>query len=166
MRPLVVAEGADVYADALAELRDGGWRIVPGWSERAGEDAVCTGVVATADDAAAALLAVLAGSGVLVDGRADRDVLDRLCDDLRGLGRLEHRLERRSGRSLTPEQRALLAALADGSSLGEAAASLHLSRRTADRRLAAARSALGAATTSEALARFARTGAERGADGR
>lgn len=164
MRPLVVAEGAEAFSEALVELRGGGWRLVDGW-RGAGEGVVCVGTVSSAEEAAEALLAVVAGSGVLVDGRAGRDVLDRLCDDLRALGRLDHRLERRR-EALTREQRELLAALADGATLGEAAARLHLSRRTADRRLAAARAALGAASTAEALSRFARSRSERGAGGR
>jgi len=57
---------------------------------------------------------------------------------------------------LTPEGLRLLGLLVEGFSLGEAAGSLHLSRRTADRRLAAARRALGAATTAEALVTFQR----------
>lgn len=166
MRPLVVTEGDDVFAEALAELRASGRRLVDGWRDDAGEGAVCVGVVADERDAAAAVLAVVAGSGVLVAGRAGRDVLDRLCDDLRALGPLDHRLERSGRPALTREQRDLLEALAGGASLGQAAAALHLSRRTADRRLAAARAALGAATTAEALVLHARTRLERGAGGR
>jgi hypothetical protein len=50
-----------------------------------------------------------------------------------------------SGRCPGADQRA---------TLGEAAAELGLSRRTADRRLAAARAMLGVATTAEALVAF------------
>lgn len=153
MRPLLVAEGPGVFADALAELRADGWTVVDGWRESV--DGVCAGVVADERDAAAALLAAVSGSGVVVDARAERDVVDRLCADLRTLGPCEHRLERRARPALTREQRELLALLADGLALGEAAARLHLSRRTADRRLAAARAALGAATTAEAVRAFA-----------
>ena len=156
MRVLLVAEGEGVFADALAEVRDGGWRVVEGWRKRAGTDAVCAGVVANEEDAAAALLAAVSGYGIVADARASRDVIDRLCSDLRTFGRLEHRLERRRRPALTIEQRDLLALLSDGLSLGDAAERLHLSRRTADRRLAAARAALGAATTAEALRAFAR----------
>jgi DNA-binding CsgD family transcriptional regulator len=51
------------------------------------------------------------------------------------------------------EQRQLLRLLADGLSVAEAAAFLHLSRRTAERRLAEARAVLGVATTAEAVLR-------------
>jgi DNA-binding NarL/FixJ family response regulator len=54
---------------------------------------------------------------------------------------------------LDEEQRQLLQLLSDGLSLAEAAASLHVSRRTAERRLAEARAALGATTTAEAVLR-------------
>jgi DNA-binding CsgD family transcriptional regulator len=86
-------------------------------------------------------------------------VIDRLCSDLRTFGRIEHRLERRRRPALTVEQRELLALLADGLSLGDAAQRLHLSRRTADRRLAAARATLGASTTAEAVHAFAQLSA-------
>ena len=155
MRVLVVAEGEGVFADALAEVRDGGWSVVDGFRERAGADVVCAGVVESERDAAAALLAAVSGCGIVADARAPRDVIDRLCSDLRTFGRLEHRLERRRRPALTVEQRELLGLLADGVSLGDAAERLHLSRRTADRRLSAARTTLGASTTAEALRAFA-----------
>jgi len=56
------------------------------------------------------------------------------------------------------DARAIIGLLAEGHSLGQAARLLGLSRRTADRRLAAARSALGAERTTEAVARAQRMG--------
>ena len=53
--------------------------------------------------------------------------------------------------ALTGEERRLLELLAGGHALGEAAETLHLSRRTCDRRLAAARGKLGVRTTAEAV---------------
>lgn len=55
--------------------------------------------------------------------------------------------------TLDEEQRRLLALLACGLSVPETARRLHLSRRTAERRLAEARAALGAATNAEAVLR-------------
>jgi DNA-binding CsgD family transcriptional regulator len=78
-------------------------------------------------------------------------VIDQLCDDLRRLGDLDHRVGPSPVPGLSLEQRALLAQLLAGATLGQAARTLHLSRRTADRRLAAARTALGARSTAEAL---------------
>src|SRR5207247_7246467 len=102
-----------------------------------GERIVCAGRVQTAEDAAAALLAALDGAGLIVDARAERAVVDRLCDDLRRLGPVDHRPGDAPRRArLTPQQRTLLDLMIDGASLGEAARSLGLSRRSADRRLA------------------------------
>lgn len=56
-------------------------------------------------------------------------------------------------RALADEQRRLLELLGRGLSVVEAARRLHLSRRTAERRLAQARSILGAATNAAAVLR-------------
>lgn len=58
--------------------------------------------------------------------------------------------------TLDDAQRELLRLLGGGLSVGEAAARLHLSPRTAERRLAEARAALGAATNAEAVLRALR----------
>jgi DNA-binding CsgD family transcriptional regulator len=162
MRPLIVVEGTDAaVADAVAEVRDQGWTVVSGWWTVGDERVACTGVVASAEDAAAALLAAVGGAALVVAGRADRDVLDRLCDDLRRLGRLDHRTASMPRRArLTGDERALVGLLLDGLTLGEAARRLHLSRRTADRRIAAVREKLGVSTTAEALVLVAQPPAE------
>jgi DNA-binding NarL/FixJ family response regulator len=141
----VVLEGADAAA-AQAVAAEHGWPVV---------------TVTDASSAAQAVLAVLRGADVVVVAAAERDVIDQLCDDLRRLGELDHRVgdgARPSAPALSGDERELLAQLMGGASLGEAARRLHLSRRTADRRLAAARQALGAATTSEALVLARRSG--------
>lgn len=98
-------------------------------------------------------------AGVVVHGVADRDVLDRLCDDLRRLGPLDHRTASTPRTSrLTSEERALVDRLLEGETLGEAALELNLSRRTADRRMASVRKKAGVATTAEALVRLRRSG--------
>jgi DNA-binding NarL/FixJ family response regulator len=56
-------------------------------------------------------------------------------------------------RELDAEQDQLLSLLGQGLTVREAARRLHLSRRTAERRLADARAALGAATNAEAVLR-------------
>jgi DNA-binding CsgD family transcriptional regulator len=61
--------------------------------------------------------------------------------------------------TLPADGRALLGLLAEGATLGAAAASLGLSRRTADRRLAEARAALNVEHTVEAVARLLHPGA-------
>ena len=116
-------------------------------------------VAAVTDDASAgaAVLAAVRGSSLVLDASSlPAEAIDRLCDDLRRLGEVD----RRDGRPLPAptaetviddDGMAVLRRLAQGQHLGEAAAALHLSRRTADRRLAAAKDALGAASTVEAI---------------
>lgn len=109
--------------------------------------------------AAQAVLAAVAGRDLVVHATAPREVIDQLCDDLSHLGDLDHRVgATEAGPDLSGEQRELLAQLLAGKTLGEAARALHVSRRTADRRLAAARRSLGAANTSEALVLARRAG--------
>jgi DNA-binding NarL/FixJ family response regulator len=157
----VVAEdhAAAALAGIAAELAGPGGRIVDGWRKPdTGVATVCVGRVQTAQDAAAAVLCAVSGAALVVDAAAPRPIVDRLCDDLRRLGELDHRVEPPAAPALPPEERNLLALLLGGATLGQAARELHLSRRTADRRLAAARDRLGARSTSEAVAAAARLG--------
>jgi DNA-binding CsgD family transcriptional regulator len=62
---------------------------------------------------------------------------------------------------LGPEHSSVLELLAEGLTVERAARRLFISRRTADRRLAEARIALGARTTTEAVARLIRLRAGR-----
>lgn len=153
---LVVIEGSErALAEYVRALEREGIRVVRGWRQEA--SIVCTGEVADAADAAEALLAAVAGAGLVVHARAERAVIDRLVDDLRRLGPVDHRTtEPEPAPALTADERRLLDRLADGQTLGQAAADLNLSRRTADRRLSSARKKLGAATTAEAIVHHAR----------
>lgn len=157
MRLLIVVEDSPpAYAAALAEARDRGFRLSEGW-ENAHEGEVRVGEIASAADAAAALLAIVAGAGVVAHARVERDLVDRFCDDLRRFGDVDYRTASSPRRPrLTSEQRRLVDLLADGLTLGEAAQRLNLSRRTADRRLAEARRAFGVETTAQLLVRTAR----------
>jgi DNA-binding CsgD family transcriptional regulator len=162
---IVVADGPGIEAvlEAIAaRLARDGWRVVDGFDGRpALGRVVLRGTVATQRDAAAALLAALDGFGLLVRASAEPGVRDRLEDDLARLGPVEAgapAAETVRGPALHPHGRAILGLLAEGHSLGEAAHLLGLSRRTADRRLADARAALGVTRTTEAIARAARQG--------
>jgi DNA-binding CsgD family transcriptional regulator len=156
-RPLVVVEASErAFAYALREVERSGARMVEGWRNDAA--VVCSGVVRDAADCAEALLAGVAGAGLVVHAQAERDVIDRLVDDLRRFGRVDHRTgEPEPGPGLSVDERRLLDQLADGKTLGEAGSELHLSRRTADRRLASARDKLGVTTTAEAVVAYVRT---------
>ena len=112
-------------------------------------------VVADPESAADALRLALGGSDLVIHAIAPRPVLDRLYDDLRRLGPVEVRTAlapASPGDRLDRDGRELLQLLAQGLTLNEAAETLHLSLRTANRRLAVARSTLGVATTIEAIA--------------
>jgi DNA-binding NarL/FixJ family response regulator len=132
---------------------------VHGWRSPRGGPAVCVDRVETVEDAGLAVLAAVRGSRLVIDAVAPREVVDQLCDDLRRIGELDHRVAP-TRPLLSPEERALLSHLLGGATLGQAARTLHLSRRTADRRLATARAALGARTTAEALLLAAQHGVE------
>lgn len=145
---------------AVRELTEAGWAVEPGFG-RTGRSGplVRTGIVDSAGAAADALLAALDGAGLVVRAVADRPVIDRLVDDLRRLGPVDHRIGEPDVRpSVGPQAKAILGLLAEGHSLGEAAAILGLPRRTADRRLAEGRRALGVERTTEAIARARRLG--------
>ena len=156
--PIVVVEAANPAADAhlrraLDAAHAGGWRPVAGWIAPRGQVA-CHGVVASHADAVLALRAAIGGAGVIVLASASRETVDRLVDDLRRLGPVRHvTADVPAPAAVDDEQRRLLRLLADGWTLGEAAAELGLARRTADRRLDAARRTLGVERTAEALAK-------------
>jgi DNA-binding NarL/FixJ family response regulator len=161
--PLVVIESANPAADAHARraidaAEAAGWQPVVGWLARRGR-VVCHGAVASDADAILALRAAVDGAGVVIIAAAPRETVDRLVDDLRRLGPVEHlTADVPAPVVIDREQRRLLGLLAEGWTLGEAAAELGWSRRTADRRLEAARQILGADRTADALARARRLG--------
>jgi DNA-binding CsgD family transcriptional regulator len=162
-QPVIVLEGPAGCSRADVEaLRARGLVIVEGFRSPArAVGVVCAGIVDGAEAAARALLAVLGGAGVVVEALADRGTVDRLVDDLRRRGPVDHRVVTASaGREpdVSVEARAILGLLALGLSLGETAHTLGLARRTADRRLAEARRSLGVTRTTEAIARARRLG--------
>ncbi len=175
----VVIEGGapDAFERACAEVAAQGIRVVRTFDEAAaGAGTAYAGRVADQQAAQRAVLAALAGAHLVVVATAAREVIDMMCEDLRRLGALDHRVAATGApgqdQGLDPgldpglgrTERAVLERLLRGDSLGEAANALHLSRRTSDRRLADARRALGAATTAEALAIAVRIGLKPASD--
>jgi DNA-binding NarL/FixJ family response regulator len=150
---VIVADGARAAAVA-DELRTAGWRTLDGWDIPATEwrveqhRLVCHGPVRDADEAEAALRAAVRGAG-LVAALDDREPFAAaFFESLRRLGTVQLR---DGAPVLGPDLRRVLALVAGGASVAEVAALTHQSPRTVKRRLAAARAALGARTTAEAI---------------
>jgi DNA-binding CsgD family transcriptional regulator len=150
---VVVVRSPRGHAAARRELERAGYTVVDEWRQERG--VVCSGRITTAADAAASLLCAVWGAGLVLDVVASQDVVERLCEDLRRIGAVDYRSGEPDGDELTHDERALLELLAEGATLGAAASALHLSRRTADRRVASARQKLGAETTAQAIVKFA-----------
>jgi DNA-binding CsgD family transcriptional regulator len=156
----MVLEGpAGVSTIELERLRAAGFNIVAGFEPGPMSGlahSVRHGQVETDADAEAALLAAFAGHGLVIETRPGSPIVDRLVDDLRRLGPVDHRVVDSQHVAFDDQgdsgARAILGLLAEGLTLGQAAAQLGVSRRTADRRVAAARRALGAERTTEAVA--------------
>lgn len=159
--PRIVVEGPEAAATfAVDEVTAGGWTVTAGFegARRTGRT-VRSGVVADRPSAEAALFRALDGEGLVVHATAEREIIDQLVDDLRRLGSVDHRIGApESPPVVSAEARAILGLLAEGHSLGEAASILGMARRTADRRLAEGRRALGTDRTTEAIARARRLG--------
>lgn len=157
--PLIVVEGPSAaFADVLADVADAGWTLREGWTlpERPAPHAVSHGSVTSAREVRAVMLAAVAGFGIVAHARAARHETDELCEDLRHLGRLDHRIvsDDEPMAALSGEERRILALMADGATIASAAIRLHLARRSADRRLARARAALGARSTEAAIVAY------------
>jgi len=158
LRPLVLIRGQHTAAQpVLAALEAGGWRIHPGlqlpFDPWAVLGVVCVASVAGQTDASLAVLAAARGAGLVVTVTGRDEVLERLVEDLSRIGPIEFWPKEESSplRGLTTEHWSLLTLLAQGHTVTDAARDLHLSRRTADRRLADAREVLGVTSNAEAV---------------
>jgi DNA-binding CsgD family transcriptional regulator len=165
--PLVVACEPSALAAARRELEAEGFQICDGfaiphepWALRNERLVLCGGVIDWVT-LARVLLAAARGAGVIAYAPEEGPILAALVEDLRRLGPVWLRGfgDADAIEPLRHEERELLERLAAGASLKEAAEKLYLSRRTAQRRLARAREALGVRTTAEALVRFGAAGA-------
>lgn len=158
-------------AEATAVLR----RLArDGWSTREGfalldhawdvtdQQLVLFGRVTDLDTAALAVLAAARGAGVVAICDADTEAGRALFADLSRVGPVGRTAEEALGGGhhddlpLTDEQRALLERLANGETIAAAATAEFLSLRTANRRIAQARDALGVRTTREAVLTYRR----------
>ncbi len=161
--PVLLLDGA---------IPDAGPDLPPGWRARAGFELptspwdlsarrwVCVGTIADAEAAGAAIEAVTRGVGLAVVVQVVGDLRHRTLEDLHRLGAVEAptRAVGHPAGLLDEEQRLLLEALAGGATVTEAARRLHVSRRTANRRLTDIRERLGVRSTAEAINRWTNPG--------
>jgi DNA-binding CsgD family transcriptional regulator len=156
---LVLEPGADLEQAAL-ELGRRGWRLHRGLEPPAEPwdlgPARLVAVAPLPDLAAAqaALLCAVRGAGLVVGLDPAAPWAAGFRADLRSLEPAAPAAA--PAGDLSPDQRDILALLAAGNSIAEAARLRFLSLRTANRRVAEARDALGVATTREAVLAYVR----------
>jgi DNA-binding CsgD family transcriptional regulator len=148
---------------AATDLTRRGWRVLRGFApaatpwDLAPARVVAIGPLVARPDAEAALLCAVRGAGLVVT--LDHQ-LSWAAGFLADMGRLAQPAAEPAPppepTALTSEQRDLLELLAAGHSIAEAARLRYLSLRTANRRVAQARVALGVPTTREAVLEYVR----------
>lgn len=169
-----VVPGGEALAAAELRLRRDGWVTRHGWELPARPwshrptKVVCLGAVTDEASATAALIACARAAGVVVDLSPCSDELARrFLDDLArlALSPVPGRASTPKRLPLTAEQLALLELVARGSAVPEAAEALYLSHRTAERRMACIRKALGVPSTAAAVAALRGSGGVSGSPG-
>jgi hypothetical protein len=163
----VVATPADADSVLRRLIRDG-WSIRdgfalpdPAWDVTAAR-LVLHGRITDQETLQLAVLAAARGAGVVAICDAESPLGRALVDDLSRLGPVRHGAATDSADGhhdvvdLVPEQRALLDRLAAGDTIAAAAAAEFLSLRTANRRIAEARTLFGVRTTREAVLAYLR----------
>jgi len=166
----VVGSASDATA-ALRKLARAGWHTREGFAlpenawDVTDQRLVLYGRVGDRDTAELALHAAARGAGLVAITDPAGDVGKALLADLTRLGPVTRDAEAEvaggedgevAASALLPEQRALLERLANGETIAAAAAAEFLSLRTANRRIAQAREALGVRTTREAVLAYLR----------
>lgn len=159
---VLLAAGADLERPA-AELAQRGWRLVRGlvppdepW-DLGPARIVAVGPLPDLAAAQAALLCAVRGAGLVVGLDPAAPWAAGFRADLRSLAPAAPPAgEPGPADPLTPDQRDMLELLAAGNSIAGAARLRFLSLRTANRRVAEARDALGVATTREAVLAYVR----------
>ena len=165
---VLVCDDLDDLGDAAAALGEDGWTTRAGFTlpaepwDLTSRRWVCRGSVGDTSDAEAAIWALVRGCALVVV--AGPGAPTDFGSDLARAGRVRQFNRPADGDTkLSADEEALLAALAGGLSVQQAAAQLYLSGRTAQRRLAAARGVFGVRTTREAVLAWTRLTADRGA---
>jgi len=171
MTPRYVVGSATDATVALRRLARAGWHTREGFAltepvwDVAEQKLVLYGRVTDLDTAELAVHAAARGAGLVAIADPNSEAGQALLADLGRLGPVTRDPEAEvatddgepDGDSpLLPEQRALLERLANGETIAAAAAAEFLSLRTANRRIAQAREALGVRTTREAVLAYLR----------
>ncbi|HEX6076843.1 MAG TPA: LuxR family transcriptional regulator [Micromonosporaceae bacterium] len=165
--PRYLVHTATEATPVLRRLARDGWNTREGFAlpegtwDVADRKLLLFGRVPDMETAGLAVLAAARGAGVVVITDPDTEPGRSLLADLTRIGPVTRGTGDDPGQSsddlpLTAEQRALLERLAAGETIASAATSEFLSLRTANRRIAQARSALGVRTTREAVLAYLR----------
>jgi hypothetical protein len=166
--PRYVVASAVEATTVLRRLARAGWRTAEGFGltestwDLTDTRMVRYGRIPDLDTVRLAVLAAARGVGVVAIADVTGEVGRALVADLSRLGPVgvDSRADSPAGSGavpgLVPEQRALLERLANGETIAAAAAAEFLSLRTANRRIARARVALGVRTTREAVLAYLR----------
>jgi len=169
-QPRYVLPSATDATTVLRRLARAGWTTREGFAltepawDMTGARLVLFGRVPDMETVRLAVLAAARGAGVVAIADLSGDVGRALLGDLTRLGPVhrdagadpETGPDAAGPGGLIPEQRALLDRLANGETIAAAAAAEFLSLRTANRRIAQAREALGVRTTREAVLAYLR----------
>ena len=167
MTPPLYVVGTVTQAAALARRLDrDGWQVREGFAlpdrpwDVGASRTVLVGLVSDEASAADAVLAAARGAGLVAAVPDDAPIGAVLRADLARIGTLAAvptgDAGSEGGPLLTAEQCALLDRLAGGESIASAAEAEFLSLRTANRRIAQARAALGVRTTRQAVVEYVR----------
>ncbi|HEX2419266.1 MAG TPA: LuxR family transcriptional regulator [Micromonosporaceae bacterium] len=165
--PRYLVSTANEAAPVLRRLARDGWDTQEGFAlpetawDVADRRLLLFGRVSDLETAELAVLAAARGAGVVVIADVDTEPGRSLLADLARIGPVSQRLAEEATQPsndlpLTTEQCALLERLAAGETIAAAATSEFLSLRTANRRIAQARAALGVRTTREAVLAYLR----------
>lgn len=159
--PSIVSSDESVARAAADALRGEGWSVAWSWQlpehpwDLSEQRRVCAGSVDAPDALSDMVLAAVRGAVIVVHCR-DEALLPSVVDELARVTRTERRDGTPAGPALADEQREILERLSNGATMAETASELFLSMRTTERRLAAARKALGVSTTAEAITAYRR----------
>ena len=166
--PLVFVDQQHDLLEATASIERLGYTVAHGFVlppspwDLAPARRACTGTIGDTAAARQAVVAAARGCALAVACNPAGDLRERLIADLQRIGAIGAAgaiaavasLQSAGTTNLTDDQREILSLLSSGVSVPKAAERLFLSLRTAERRLAGARRALGVRSTAEAVLRY------------